>query len=171
MPSMIALLFAIFFAPQPVAAAATTSWTVEVSQVAKLTVKYDAGAVSIIQVERQTLPAPKRLRRWTGQYEARVGDGKKTLDYVRFDFPLLAPAESADAMGDEAVQMGKRMREHVTATTTVEVPLPPGAATVSIFDGATQREVMTQLDATAARPAKAATAARPATGGGADTRK
>ena len=138
MPSMIPLLIAILLTPD---------WTVEVTQVAKLTLKYERGEVAILRVDREALPKPQRLQRFRGRYEARAGDGKQQLELVRFDFPLMALAEAPEDATLEAQELGRKLRENVTATTTVMVPLPPGATTVTIYDTTTRKSVTRALNA------------------------
>jgi hypothetical protein len=154
MSSMIPLLIALLLTPD---------WTMEVTQVAKLTLKYEHGDVAILRVDRETLPSPKRLQRFRGRYEARAGDGKHDLELVRFDFPLMALAEAPEDATMEAQELGRKLRENVTATTTVRVPLPPGATTVTIYDTTTKKAVSRSLGAVAAAAAPATAAAAAAT--------
>jgi hypothetical protein len=164
MPSMISLLLAILLAPD---------WTVEVTQVAKLTLKYERGEVAILRVDREPLAKPQRLQRFRGRYEARAGDGKQQLELVRFDFPLMALAEAPEDSTLEAQELGRKLRENVTATTVVTVPLPLGATTVTIYDTTTKKSVTRALAAAnsaAATPATR-TAPPPTTGAAANTRK
>ncbi len=137
--------------------------TVLVNEMAKLTVKYDHGAISILRVERQTLPSPQRMRRWRGRFEARAIAGGKTIDFVRFDFPLMAQAEAPEDVTEDAKKVGQKLREHVTATTIVRVPLPAAASSVAIYD------TVTKKTATAALPAP--TAAPPAADGAGNTKR
>ena len=157
MPSMILLLIALLLTPD---------WTVEVTQVAKLTLKYERGEVAILRVDRESLPKPKRLQRFRGRYEARAGDGKQQLELVRFDFPLMALAEAPEDATLEAQELGRKLRENVTATTTVMVPLPPGATVVTIYDTTTKKSVSRTLTMTTSP-----TSPPPTTGAAADTRK
>ena len=155
MTSALAVLFTLFASP------AFADTTVLVTEAARVTVRWDHGAVSIVRVEREPLPSPTRLQRWRGRVEARaVGRESKALDFVRFDFPLMAEAEAEDAT-DQAHVVGDKLRKHVTvATTIVRVPLPAGTTSVAIYDGVTKKS------ATAALPAPA-----PPAGGGAGSTK
>jgi hypothetical protein len=155
MTSMIPLLIAVLLTPD---------WTVEVSQVAKLTLKYEHGAVAILRVDRETLAKPTRLQRWRGRYEARAGDGKQALELVRFDFPLMAAAEAPDDSTLEAQELGRKLRENVSATTVVRLPLPAGATTVTVYDTTTKKSVSRALTTTP-------TTASPPPAAAADTRK
>jgi hypothetical protein len=161
MTTMIALLITLFLTPSPVSRRDETAL---VNETARLTVKYERGALSILRVEREKLVAPERLPRWRGRFEARaVAGGGKTIDFVRFDFPLMAAAEAPEDTTPEAAQVGKTLREHVTATTIVRAPVPAGATSVSIYD------TVTRKSATAELPAKGS--APPAAGAGGNTRK
>src|SRR4051812_35248716 len=117
MTAMLALLITLFLTP--IAGSNARDETALVNEMAKLTVKYDHGALSILRVERVALKSPERMRRWRGRFEARAVGGGKTIDFVRFDFPLMAEAESADDATEDAKKVGKKLREHVTATTIV----------------------------------------------------
>jgi hypothetical protein len=158
---MIALLLGLLLAPE---------MTTDVGEVATITVRWDKGAVSILRVERTLLARTTQLVRYRGRFEARAVDasrgGDKTLDFVRFDFPLMAVAESRDEMTDEARTLGEKLRANVTATTFVRVPLPRGATAVSVYDSATRKTVTSTL--TPPTPSKAAPAS---SGGGGSTKR
>lgn len=175
-------LITLFLAPE---------MTTSVSEVANLTVRWDAHGVTIVRVERTLQPKTAPLIRYRGRFEARAvqhaGAGDKTLDFVRFDFPLLAPAESIDEMTDDARRLGEKLRANVTATTTVRVPLPRGATAISVWDSAAHRAVLVALPPpgstatpppaastptpTAPRPAAAGAPAPVRSGGAAGTRR
>ena len=142
MTAMLALLITLFLTP---IATNASDETVLVNEMAKLTVKYDRGAVTIVRVERQPLPSPQRMRRWRGRFEARAVAGGKTVDFVRFDFPLMAAAEAPDDVTEDAKKAGEKLREHVTATTIVRTPLPAGATSVTIYDSVTKRSATADL--------------------------
>jgi hypothetical protein len=131
---MLLVVIALFFAP-PIAADLTRPTT----HFADVTLRWDRGALTVVKVTRTELPEAKALRRWRGRFEARALDGKKTLDYVRFDFPLLAAAEAGDEMTAEATAFGRKLRSGVTATTIVRLPLPDGVTAASIYDSETRR--------------------------------
>jgi hypothetical protein len=163
MAAFIALLSGLFFAPE---------MTTNVGEVANLTVRWDQHGVSIVRVERALLPRPAPLLRYRGRFEARAVDtahgADKTLDFVRFDFPLMAPAESRDEMTAEAQAFGDKLRANVTATTIVRVPLPRGATAISVYDTASHKAVSVSLASgssptTTTPPARAPE--RPAAGG------
>ena len=162
MTGMIALLITLFLTPSP---AVSRDETALVNETARLTVKYDHGAVSILRVERQPLGSPERLRRWRGRFEARaVAANGRTSDFVRFDFPLMAAAEAPDDVSEDAKKMGRTIREHVTATAVVRVPLPADARSIAVYD------TVTRKSATATLPAPG-TAAPPAAGAGGSTKR
>jgi hypothetical protein len=153
MTAMLAVLITLFLTP---IAGNARDETALVNEMAKLTVKYDHGAISILRVERLPLKSPERMRRWRGRFEARAVGGGKTIDFVRFDFPLMAEAEAPDDTTDEAVKVGRKLREHVTATAIVRTPLPAGATSVSIYDSVTKKSASADLQTPpTARPAAA----------------
>ncbi len=171
MTAMIALLVTLFLTPT---SATARDESTLVNEVAALTVKYDHGAVHILRVERQTLPSPERMRRWRGRFEARaLGGGGKVLDLVRFDFPLMAAAESPDDTTADAKQLGQKLREHVTATAIVRAPLPAGATAVAVYDSVTRKSVSADLPsrATPASRASPASPPPPAAAGGGNTKR
>jgi hypothetical protein len=127
---------------------------------ADVTLRWDKGTLSVVKVARAELPQPTALRRWRGRFEARALAGQKLLDYVRFDFPLLATAESGDEMTVEATSFGRKLRSGVTATATVRVPLPDGATAASIYDSETRRSVAVTLPTAAPPPPAAAGSTR-----------
>lgn len=141
---MFALLITLILAPATVQADATAL----VSEQAKVTLRYAKGAVTIVRVERQPLASPARMPRWRGRFEARAVAGGKTVDFVRFDFPLMAAAEAPDDVTVEAKELGQKLREHVTATTVVRAPLPPGATSIAIYDSVTRKTTAADLPAT-----------------------
>ena len=147
MTLMLALLITLFLTP---IGPNGRDETVLVNETAKLTVRYERGALSIVRVERQALKSPERMRRWRGRFEARAVGGGKTLDFVRFDFPLMAEAEAPEDATEDAKKLGKKLREHVTATTIVRAPLPAGATSVAIYDSATKKSASADLPSPAA---------------------
>jgi hypothetical protein len=138
-----------------------------VNEQAKLIVKYDHGSLSIVKVERLALPSPARLPRWRGRFEARAVGGGKTLEFVRFDFPLMAPAEAPEEGTDEARKLGQTLREHVgVATVIVRAALPAGATSVTIYDSVTKKTASADLPSLASK-----TPATPAAGAGGSTKR
>jgi hypothetical protein len=151
---MFALLITLFLTP------VARDETVLVNEQAKLLVKYDHGTVSIVKVERQPLPSPARLPRWRGRFEARAVAAGKTLEFVRFDFPLMTPAEAPEEGTDEARKLGQTLRREVgVATVFVRAALPAGATSVSIYDSVTKKSTTAELPSLSP-------ASLPAAGGG-----
>ena len=149
---VVALLITLgFFTPAP----PLRDETALVSEQAVVVVKWDHGTLGIVRVERQRLPSPARLPRWRGRFEARAVGGGKTLEFVRFDFPLMAPAEAPEEGTPEARKVGKNLREGVSvATTIVKAALPAGATSVAIYDSVTKKTATAELPP--ASPAAAA---------------
>lgn len=123
----------------------TVEMTSPVQQTATLTVRWQKGSAAILKVERRARIKPTRLPRWRGRFEARALAKGKPIEFVRFDFPLMAPAEAPDDTTAAARQVGRQLREHVSATTYVELALPPRASEVAIYDRVTRRQVVAPL--------------------------
>ena len=131
--------------------------TALVNEVAMATVRWDHGTLSVLKVERFTLPSPERMRRWRGRFEARAMAGEgKPVDFVRFDFPLMAAAEAPEDVTEDAKKLGQKFRENVKATVIVRIPLPPGATAVAIYDVVTRKSVAADLPSKAPRAPPAA---------------
>ena len=163
MDAMVALLITLLLTPTT---ALPREESTLVNEMARLTVRYERGVTRILRVERVPLPSPQKMRRWRGRFEARaVGNGGKIIDFVRFDFPLMAEAETPDETTAEAAKVGQKLREHVTATTIVRVPLPAGATQVTVYDSATKKT------ATAEVPPAKTTSPPPAAAGDGSTKR
>jgi hypothetical protein len=152
---MLALVISLFFTP-PI----TVDLTRPAIHFADVTLRWDKGALSVVKVVRVEVAKATTLRRWKGRFEVRALDGQKLLDFVRFDFPLLAAAESGDDMTQEATAFGRKLRSGVTATTTVRLPLPDGATAASIYDSETKRSLPITLPAAPPAPPAAAGSTR-----------
>ena len=164
MDTMVALLITLLLTPT---SALPREESTLVNEMARLTVKYERGVTRILRVERVPLSSPQKMRRWRGRFEARaVGAGGKVIEFVRFDFPLMASAETPDDTTAEAAKLGQKLREHVTATTLVRVPLPAGATQVTVYDGATKKSVTAEVP-----PPGGTSSPSPAAAGDGSTRK
>ncbi len=135
---MLLFVIALFLAPP-------LDMTQPVTQYADVSLRWDKGALTVERVMRGQLPHAPAFRRWRGRFEARALGAGKPLELVRFDFPLLAAAEVPDEMSAEAAEFGKQLRQGVTATTVVRLPLPDGATAASIYDTETRRAVPVTL--------------------------
>jgi hypothetical protein len=121
---------------------------------ADVELKFQRGQVAVTAVKLGRFEQPTALRRFRGRFAARVLAGKKIVDEVQFDFPLLAAAESSDV--DEANRaLAERLRAGVTATTRVRVPIWDGADGLEIYDAQTRRVLAVALKDSPAAPAAA----------------
>lgn len=121
--------------------------TLEITNVlgfADVDLKWEKGAVTVQKIRPGRFGKPTTLRRYRGRFTAVVARGKTSLVELQFDFPLLAQAESDDA-SPEARKIAERMRDGLTSTTTVRVPLPDGADLLVIYDGMTMKETRVPL--------------------------
>jgi hypothetical protein len=162
---VLALLVSLFLSP-----ALPADVTAPVTRYADVTLRWQNQSVSVVKVVRGSFPRPTALRRWRGRFEARALAGAKTIDFVRFDFPLLADAEVPDEMSEDATKFGKKLREGVTATTVVRLPLPEGATAASVYDTRSKRAIAVELTP-AATAAPAATGSPPAAGAAGSTKR
>ena len=121
--------------------------TLEITNVigyADVDLKWEKGAVTVQQIRPGRFTRPTSLRRYRGRFTAMVARGKTSLVELQFDFPLLAQAESDDA-SPEARKIAERMRDGLTSTTTVRIPLPDAADLLVIYDGVTMKETKVPL--------------------------
>ena len=122
-----------------------------VNEQARLTVKYERGAISILRVERMPLASPQRMRRWRGRFEARAVAAGKTLDFVRFDFPLMAEAEAPGRRnrGREKTRAEAARARHGDDASCARRcrPAPPS---VAIYDTVTKKSATADLPPAAA---------------------
>jgi hypothetical protein len=115
------------------AAPVATVMTAPTARYADLELKFSRGQLSVIAVKLGRFDKPTALRRFRGRFEARVLAGKKIIEQVQFDFPLVGTAESPD-ISDENRLLAERLRAGVTTTASVRVPLPDGAEALEIYD-------------------------------------
>jgi hypothetical protein len=125
--------------PSPLKAARTTAKTIAY---ADLELRFSNGVVSLVAVKKGRFAEPTALPLWRGRFIATVLKGKSALVELPFDFPLLADAESPADTTDEAHALSLKLKKGVTATTSVRVPLDPGADQVSIWDSASRKTLV-----------------------------
>jgi hypothetical protein len=131
--------------------AASERNTAPVLEYADLTLDYAAGRVKVSESKRGRFAHPTALERFRGRFEARAirrtGSSKQQVEHVlervRFDFPLLADAETDDA-SQEARELADRLRAGVVSHTQVRVPLPDGTDAVAVVD--TKTSVITYVE-------------------------
>jgi hypothetical protein len=141
---VIALLVAVIFCtPVPPKA---PSPLVGVTTYADVDLKYERGEVRVVAIRPGKFAKPTNLPRWRGRFLASMMKGKKALADVEFDFPLVAPAESNDAT-PEARAAAERLRKGVSSSTTVRIPWPEGADTLTVWDSSTRATVTARLPA------------------------
>lgn len=150
---MCALVAWLLFAA-PVVKPVAAVMTAPAARWADVELRFQRGKLSLVAVTLGSFDKPTALRRFRGRFEARVLEGKKLVESVQFDFPLLGAAESSDtAVENRAV--AERLRAGVTTTATVRVPIYDRADGLEIYD----RELRTTLPV--ALPLKAPAEAAP----------
>src|SRR5260370_39946243 len=100
------------------AASSSTVMTPPAPRYADLELKFARGQLSVIALKLGRFDKPTALRRFRGRFEARVLQGKRIVEQVQFDFPLLAAAESDD-VDEQHRALADRVRAGVTATAGV----------------------------------------------------
>jgi hypothetical protein len=111
---------------------------------ADVDLRYAGGQVTILKVRPGRFEKPTSLPLYRGRFVAIVGKGKTSLVELQFDFPLLSDTETED-MTPEARALAQRIRKGATSSTTVRVPLPAGADTVSVWDSVSRKTVAAPL--------------------------
>jgi len=119
--------------------------------------RWHAATAELTAARRGRFAVPTALPRYRGRFTLTVLHGKTPLGEVYFDFPLLANAESTD-FAVEAQALAKQLRDNVqTSTTTVRVPAPTGADTVTVYDNLTRKAATAPLAVLLAPPDGGAT--------------
>jgi hypothetical protein len=116
-----------------------------VSDYADLTLRWERGKLTVEKVEAGRFARPTVMKRYTGRFEARATRGGKTLDAVRFDFPLLGDADSG-----ERKDLDDQLKAHLSTVARVRLPLPDGADGIAIAD--THGSAVLRLAAPERRP-------------------
>jgi hypothetical protein len=127
-----------FCTPQPPVPPAVMSY-------ADVDARYQRGEVTILAVRRGRYAKPTNAPRWKGRFLGSALKGGKTLAQVEFNFPLVAEAESPVDVDPEQRKLADKVREGVTSSTTVRVPLPEGADSISIWDSVSRKTVTRSL--------------------------
>ena len=140
--------FVMFCTPAPAALTTVTTY-------ADVDARYQRGEVTILSVRRGKYPKPTTLPRWKGRFVATALKNTKTLAQVEFNFPLVAEAESPTDVDPAQRKIADQVRSGVTSTTTVRVPLPEGADSISIWDAVTRKTVIRSLSEAAPPAARA----------------
>jgi len=110
-----------------------------------LSLRWTRTGMTVLAARRGRFARPVELVRYRGRFEAMVKRAGRVVERIRFDFPLLAPAEAED-VSDEARASGARIRAGVTSTrTTVRVPLYEGVDAIEVRDAASGRAVTVEL--------------------------
>src|SRR5262249_29190514 len=125
-------------------AAGERSRSVPVRAYADVEMRYSAGSLSVVRITRGSFGRPTSLRRYRGRFEAQARKGDKLLETARFDFPLLADAETEDVAPDARAAAAK-IRSRAEVTTTVRVPLPEGCDQIVVVDTKTHAQVRVEL--------------------------
>lgn len=128
----------------------------------KVRLRYAKGRLLQQRLRRVAYEKPPKRRRIVGRFLAMVYQGKRLLDVVPFNFPLLAPVENFTATGQH---IAERMEANLVTATEVEVPWEPRIDRILVWDVGTDRRWpldLSSLRGPKAPPAPRAGAPRPA---------
>ena len=113
------------------------------------TLVYRRGIVILKRIKVTRSAKPKRIRLFTGRFVARLFRGKRMINKVEFDFPLLGAAATFTKEGARIV---RRMTAKMRTVTRVELPWDTQADSVVIFDKATRKRYALPLTALKSHP-------------------
>lgn len=110
--------------------------------------RFEADQVTVVKIKKGRFGRPTALPRFRGRFTLIVAKAKRNLAEVDFDFPGLAAGESQDAT-EESRTLAKKLRKGITTTTTVRVPLPDGADSLSVYDAVTRKVITAEVSSAA----------------------
>jgi hypothetical protein len=113
------------------------------------TLLYSRGKVILKRLKVTRSARPKRIRLFTGRFVAQLFRGKRMINKLEFDFPLLGAAATFTKQGARIV---RRMSAKMRTTTRVELPWDTQADSVVIFDKATRKRYALPLTALKSHP-------------------
>jgi hypothetical protein len=102
----------------------------------EVVLRYDRGRLLQRSIARKRFGKRRLIKRVVGRFLARLYRGKRLVDVVPFNFPLLAPAESFTRTGH---RIARRLEAHLRTGTRLKVPWVRGLGRIEITDVATGR--------------------------------
>ncbi len=101
-----------------------------------VSLRYDRGKLIQKSVTRKRFSKRRRIKRIVGRFLAKLYRGKRLMDVVPFNFPLLAPAENFTRTGH---RIARRMEAHLRTATIVKLPWMRSITRIEITDVGTAR--------------------------------
>ncbi len=114
-----------------------------------LSLRYDRGRLIQRSIRRMRFSRPRLIKRVVGRFLAKIYRGKRLLDVLPFNFPLLAPAESFTRTGH---RIARRMEANLRTATRIKLPYARRMTRIEITDVATSRRWAIDLRPLRRRP-------------------
>ena len=113
--------------PDPAALAERTQWVFDL--------RWDRGDVWLLGIDKIELKAPRATPRVMGRFALELFEGPTLIERVRFDFPMLAVPEPADAGAASAPSFTQNLRTRIG----VVFPATARGTRLELWDRATDR--------------------------------
>jgi hypothetical protein len=101
-----------------------------------ISLRYDRGKLVQQSIGRKRFPKQRLIKRIVGRFLAKLYQGKRLLDVVPFNFPLLAPVENFTRTGH---RIARRMEANLRTATRLKVPWKRSITRIEITDVGTAR--------------------------------
>ncbi len=101
-----------------------------------LNLRYDREKLTQRSLQRKRFGKRRRIKRIAGRFLAKLYQGKRLVDVVPFNFPLLAPAENFTRTGH---RIARRMEANLRTATRLKVPWKRSITRIEIHDIGTAR--------------------------------
>lgn len=114
-----------------------------------ISLRYDRGKLVQRSIRHKRFRKRRLIRRIVGRFLAKLYRGKRLLDVVPFNFPLLAPAENFTRTGH---RIARRMEAKLRTATRLKVPWKRSVTRIEITDVGTARRWALDLRPVRPRP-------------------
>jgi len=114
-----------------------------------VSLRYDRGKLVQRSIVHKRFRKRRLIKRIVGRFLAKVYQGKRLVDVVPFNFPLLAPAENFTRTGH---RIARRMEAKLRTATRLKVPWNLSVTSIEITDVGTARRWALDLRPLHARP-------------------
>jgi hypothetical protein len=111
--------------------------------------RYDRGKLVQRSVARKRFGKRRRIKRIAGRFLAKLYRGKRLVDVVPFNFPLLAPAENFTRTGH---RIARRMEANLRTAIRLKLPWQRSITRIEINDIGTARRWKLNLRSLRPRP-------------------
>lgn len=101
-----------------------------------VSLRYDRGKLHQRSIQRKRFRRRRLIKRIVGRFLAKLYRGKRLVDVVPFNFPLLAPAENFTRTGH---RIARRMEANLRTATRLNLPWKRSITRIEITDVGTAR--------------------------------